>query len=72
MTGDEEPPTLGAWDLVGLGGLNLACLVVGLGIGWFVDDASGQAPVFTLVGLAVGITVGIVVSWIRIRRFLQT
>lgn len=72
MTGDEQPPTFGAWDLVGLGGLNLACLVAGFLLGWLVDEASGASPAFTLAGLALGIVVGIIASWLRVKRFLKS
>jgi hypothetical protein len=71
MASDEPPPNLSAWDLVGLGGLNLACLLVGLLVGWLVDDAAGTSPAFTLGGLALGIGAGIVASWFRIRTFLR-
>lgn len=69
---DDSTSTLGIRDLAGLGGLNLACLVAGLAFGWFVDDRLGTTPVFTLIGLALGITAGIWGSWLRIRHFLHS
>ncbi len=59
-------------DLVGLGAFNVGCLVGGLALGWFVDDRVDSTPVFTLVGLAFGIAVGIWGSWLRIRMFLRS
>ena len=45
-------------DLVGLGGLLVAGVVGGLVIGLLVDDAAGTSPLWTLVGIAVGILLG--------------
>jgi F0F1-type ATP synthase assembly protein I len=70
MADDDDRSTLGVWDLVGLGGFMVACVVVGFLIGWFVDGALDSLPVFTLLGLAGGITVGGVGSWLRIKQFL--
>jgi F0F1-type ATP synthase assembly protein I len=41
--------------LLGLGAATAAILVVGLGAGWLVDLVVNTLPVFTLVGLALGI-----------------
>lgn len=41
--------------LLGLGAAIAAILLVGLGIGWLVDVLVGALPVFTLLGLALGI-----------------
>ena len=41
--------------LLGLGAATAAILVVGLGVGWLVDFVVNTLPVFTLVGLALGI-----------------
>ncbi|MGH3472936.1 MAG: AtpZ/AtpI family protein [Nocardioidaceae bacterium] len=71
MSDDEDPANLGARDLIGLGGILLGCLVVGLAIGWLIDDAVGSSPVFTLLGLAVGIACGVLGSWLRVRRYLD-
>ncbi len=68
---DDATSDLGPWDLVGLGGITLGCLVVGLAIGWFVDEWLDAAPIFVLVGLAGGLFAGIVGSWLRVRQFLR-
>ncbi|MBA3417391.1 MAG: AtpZ/AtpI family protein [Geodermatophilaceae bacterium] len=31
------------------------CLVIGLGLGWFLDAAVGTTPVFLLIGLLLGV-----------------
>jgi Putative F0F1-ATPase subunit Ca2+/Mg2+ transporter len=72
VTDNDPDPSLRARDLVGLGSLLLGCLLVGLAVGWLVDDRLGAAPVFTLLGLAIGVAAGIWVSWLRIRLFLRS
>ncbi|MDX6367023.1 MAG: hypothetical protein QOK30_2099 [Nocardioidaceae bacterium] len=73
MAGDEDQDAeLGAWELVGLGGFVVGCVVAGLVIGWAADDHWDSAPVGILVGLAVGIAVGIVGSAVRIAGYLRS
>lgn len=62
---------MGGWDLLGIGGLVVACLALGLAGGWIVDGWAHTFPAFALAGLAVGLALGIGVTWIRIRRFLE-
>mgnify|MGYP001550712935 CR=1 FL=1 len=69
MTADRGRPELNLYALVGIGTLNVGSLLIGLGIGWFVDGRVGSFPVGTLVGLVVGIGAGLVVSWFRIRKY---
>lgn len=71
---DDEPnerPLRGR-DLVGLGGLLAGAVVAGLVIGYLVDDAAGTSPLFTLVGIAVGIVLGGVGFWLRVRQFFRS
>lgn len=67
-TNRRPPPT--AVTLLGLGIANACALVAGLALGWFVDHELGTAPVFLLVGLASGIVLGVVGTFVEIRRFL--
>jgi ATP synthase protein I len=69
MTANRGRPELNLYALVGIGTLNLGSVLIGLGIGWFVDGRVGSFPVGTLVGLAVGIGTGLVASWLRIRKY---
>jgi len=73
VMGDDEDreKTLRGRDMVGLGGLIVGSVVVGLVIGLLVDHATGATPIFTLVGIAVGMLVAAVGFWLRIRRFLR-
>jgi F0F1-type ATP synthase assembly protein I len=58
-------------DLVGLGGLLAGAVVGGTVIGYLIDNAAGTAPVFTLVGLALGMVAGAVAFWARVRSALR-
>ena len=50
-------------DLIGLGGLLAGAVVGGTVIGYLLDDAADTAPVFTLVGIALGMVAGAVAFW---------
>lgn len=71
MTPDRGRPELNLYALVGIGTLNLGSLVLGLGIGWFVDGRIGTFPVVTLIGLMVGIAAGLTASWFQIRKYFS-
>lgn len=58
-------------DLVGLGGLLAGAVVGGTVIGYLLDNAAGTAPVFTLVGLALGMVAGAIAFWARVRSALR-
>jgi F0F1-type ATP synthase assembly protein I len=67
----QRPPQLGLYALIGIGTLNLVSLLVGLGIGWFLDGRFHSFPAATLIGLVVGIAAGLTVSWLQIRRYFN-
>ena len=71
MTTDRQRPQLGLYALIGIGTLNLVSLLIGLGIGWFVDGRLHSFPAATLIGLASGIGVGLTISWLQIRRYFS-
>ncbi|MGB9376718.1 MAG: AtpZ/AtpI family protein [Mycobacteriales bacterium] len=62
---------LGVWDLVTLGATLVGCLVGGLVIGLLLDHRFDALPLYTLVGIAVGIVSGAAITYLRIREFLR-
>ena len=58
-------------DLVGLGGLLAGAVVAGTVLGLVVDNVAGTSPVFTLVGVGLGIVAGGVGFWLRVRDALR-
>lgn len=56
---------------MGLGGLLAGAVVVGLVLGLVVDDQAGTSPVFTLLGIGLGIVAGGVGFWARVRAALR-
>jgi F0F1-type ATP synthase assembly protein I len=70
--GEERTPRgLGGRDLAGLGGILVAGVVGGLVIGLLVDQAAGTSPLWTLVGVALGIFLGIAAFVVRVRDALR-
>lgn len=65
----QSGPDLGT--LLGMGLAFAACLVAGLGLGWFVDSLTGTFPVFLLVGLGLGIVGSIAYAVNEFRRLLK-
>jgi F0F1-type ATP synthase assembly protein I len=57
--------------LVGFGAVTAAILLVGMGLGWLVDEALDTLPAFTLVGLALGIVGACVYIYGQFSKFLK-
>ena len=55
MVDERSEPTLRGRDLAGLGGLLVGAVVAGLVLGLLLDNAADSSPVFTLVGILLGI-----------------
>ena len=72
---DDHPetggPSFSLGTLAGLGLANAICLAVGLVGGHLLDDWLGTAPLLLLIGMALGLTLGVVGSVLEIRRYLQ-
>jgi F0F1-type ATP synthase assembly protein I len=58
-------------DLIGLGGLLVGAVVVGTGLGLLIDSAADTTPVFTMVGVFLGIAAAGVGFWLRVRSAMQ-
>jgi F0F1-type ATP synthase assembly protein I len=67
----EQRPSFGLWELVTLGSVMVASLLGGTGLGLWLDAHFDTLPVFTLVGLGVGIVFGALMSYLRIRHYLS-
>ena len=68
---DEVDQGLRGRDLIGLGGLLAGAVIAGTVLGLVVDSAADTSPVFTVVGVGVGIVAGAVGFWLRVRSALQ-
>jgi len=68
----EHPPSLGpgAIEFLTLGIAGAAALVAAGAIGYFVDRWVGTSPLFTLVGLALGVVVAVFMTVARVRKYL--
>lgn len=57
--------------LLGLGAATAGILLVGLGLGWLVDQLVDTLPAFTLAGLALGIVGAGVYTYTKFTKFLK-
>ena len=71
MPDGHPDPTFRGRDLAGLGGMLAGAVVAGLVLGLLVDNATGDSPTWTLVGIGLGILGAIVGFWFRVRRVLK-
>ncbi len=71
MGHDQSEATLDLRDYLGIGTYNLVCVLGGMGLGWWADASWGLTPLLTLLGLAVGVGVGVLGSWLRLRPLLR-
>ena len=69
---DERPRNgLRGRDLAGLGGLLVGAVVGGMVLGLLADSAAGTSPLWTLVGIGIGILLGGVGFVVRVRSALR-
>jgi F0F1-type ATP synthase assembly protein I len=71
MPDGQPDPTFRGRDLAGLGGMLAGAVVVGMVVGLLVDKAAGTSPLWTLVGLGLGILVGIAAFVSRVKSALK-
>ncbi|MGH4021902.1 MAG: AtpZ/AtpI family protein [Pseudonocardiaceae bacterium] len=57
--------------LLSFGITTALCLVAGLAVGWLVDELLDTLPVFTLVGLAVGIVGTCWYVYAELKKYLK-
>jgi len=69
----ESGPNGPSWTtLLGLGITAAGALAIGILAGWGLDAALGTSPVFTLVGIAVGLIGAAVYIVAQFRKYLKT
>lgn len=61
----------GLSDLLTFGMSTAACLVLGMALGWLTDAALDTLPVFTLIGLAVGIVATGLYIYAKLKKYLK-
>jgi F0F1-type ATP synthase assembly protein I len=68
----EHPSPLfpGAVAFLTLGVAGAVALVIGGGAGYLIDRAVGTSPLFTLVGLALGVALAVLMTIARVRKYL--
>lgn len=71
MADERSDNALRGRDLVGLGGLLAGAVVAFTVLGLVVDNAADTTPVFTVVGVGVGIVSGGIGFWLRVRSALR-
>jgi Putative F0F1-ATPase subunit Ca2+/Mg2+ transporter len=68
---EPTDPGLRGRDLIGLGGLLAAAIIFCTGLGIVLDRLADTTPVFTMVGVALGMVAGAVGFWVRVRAALR-
>ncbi|RLV51028.1 hypothetical protein D9V37_03665 [Nocardioides mangrovicus] len=58
-------------DLIGLGGMLVGAVVAGLVVGYLVDSAAGTDPLFTILGIFLGIVAAVVGFVVKARGALR-
>jgi F0F1-type ATP synthase assembly protein I len=71
MADDGSRDGLRGRDLIGLGGLLAGSVIACTALGYLLDQALGSSPVFTLVGIGLGMVAGGVGFWVRVRSALR-
>jgi F0F1-type ATP synthase assembly protein I len=68
---DDVDPGLRGRDLIGLGGLLAGAVIAGTLLGLVIDSAADSSPVFTVLGVGLGIVAGAIGFWLRVRSALR-
>jgi F0F1-type ATP synthase assembly protein I len=71
MGAERTPRGLRGRDLAGLGGILAGAVVIGLVVGLLADNAAGTSPLWTLVGIGVGVVLAIAAFVVRVRDALR-
>ena len=65
---DKRPPSF--LVLAGMGLSIALCVAGGLLLGLYLDGSTHRSPLFTLLGLTVGVVFGVGIAYVRIKRLM--
>jgi F0F1-type ATP synthase assembly protein I len=71
MADESSESALRGRDLIGLGGLLAGSVIAFTLLGLLVDNLADTSPVFTMVGVGLGIAFGAFGFWARVRAALR-
>lgn len=69
---ESREPTLSLSTLAGLGLANACTLAAGLAFGHYLDGRLDTGPVFVLIGMALGLALGLIGSYVQIKKYLNS
>jgi hypothetical protein len=69
---DSERSSFSLSTLAGLGLANACSLAAGLALGHYLDGRLDTGPVFVLIGMAAGLALGLIGSFVQIRKYLSS
>jgi F0F1-type ATP synthase assembly protein I len=71
MPDEPSDNSLRGRDLVGLGGRHAGAVIAGTLLGLLIDSQAGTEPLFTVIGVGLGIVAGAIGFWLRVRSALR-
>ena len=66
----DEKPSPSLFTLAGLGISIALCVAGGVVLGLYLDGVTHRSPLFTLLGLVVGVVFAVVTAYVEIKKFL--
>jgi F0F1-type ATP synthase assembly protein I len=66
----EEKPSPSVFTLLGMGVSIALCIALGVWLGIWLDGVTHRSPLFTLLGLLVGIVFAVVTAYVQLKKFL--
>ena len=67
---EEKPSPPSFLTLAGLGISVALCIAGGVVLGLYMDDRTHRSPLFTFVGLFLGVVFGVGLAYVEIKRLL--
>jgi F0F1-type ATP synthase assembly protein I len=71
MADESSDSYLRGRDLIGLGGMLAGSVIAFTLLGLLVDSLADTSPVFTMVGIGLGMVLGAIAFWARVRAALR-